>query len=279
MDTRNLPEPADPHKATIEGSNSLADLAALIQHEHQAVSHALKRGLEHAIAAGKLLIEAKERLRHGQWLSWLKEHCQIPERSAQRYMALARYAPAKSGNVADLTLELPPPSAEPDCDDLWELAQRRLDAPFSEADFPSEDEGFHDFHGWVRTKLMHQADMPAIAAWCFDVAEVTEDSRPALRLCPWDDLWEAVKVLAPIVSDKAERQHTLKFDFGNMRSMHGAIAVVTCDAMWLLGNVLNEIDARKYISDEDYEREWQETHAQVMARLEEKRAALPEAAE
>jgi hypothetical protein len=90
---------------SIDGSNSLADLAARIKAEHDAVGHALKRGLEHAIAAGRLLIEAKEQLAHGQWLPWLRDHCQVSERMAQRYMLLARHAPeleAKSDTVSDL---------------------------------------------------------------------------------------------------------------------------------------------------------------------------------
>src|SRR5262245_41395033 len=92
----------------ITTSNSLADLAARIRQEHEAVAHAVKRGLEHAVAAGNLLLEAKAQLPHGQWLPWLKEHCQIPERSAQRYMELSRHAPIKSDNLADLTIEVLP---------------------------------------------------------------------------------------------------------------------------------------------------------------------------
>jgi hypothetical protein len=70
----------------VEGSNRLPELAARIKAEHEACTAALKRGIEHAVAAGKLLIEAKAQLPHGQWLPWLREHCQIPERSARRYM-------------------------------------------------------------------------------------------------------------------------------------------------------------------------------------------------
>lgn len=47
-------------------SNSLADLAARIQQEHKAAVSAVKRGCEHAIAAGKLLIEAKGLVEHGR---------------------------------------------------------------------------------------------------------------------------------------------------------------------------------------------------------------------
>src|SRR5262249_37659463 len=69
---------------------SLADLAARIRAEHEACASALKRGLDHAITAGRLLIEAKGKHAHGGWLPWLHEHCQVPERTAQAYMRCAR---------------------------------------------------------------------------------------------------------------------------------------------------------------------------------------------
>ena len=91
----------------IEGSNSLADLAARIVAEHQAVSTALKDSVQHAITAGALLLEAKEQLKHGQWLPWLRDHCTISERTAQLYMRCAKNREAIEANtqcVADLTL-------------------------------------------------------------------------------------------------------------------------------------------------------------------------------
>jgi hypothetical protein len=74
----------------IEQSNSLADLAGRIKAEHEAVSIALKDSVRHAIEAGTLLIEAKEQLKHGQWLPWLRDHCTISERTAQLYMRCAK---------------------------------------------------------------------------------------------------------------------------------------------------------------------------------------------
>jgi hypothetical protein len=89
-------------------SNSLADLAARIRAEHEATSTALKSSVEHAMKAGDLLIEAKAQLKHGQWLSWLAEHCAMSERSAQLYMPIAKNRAAIEDNirngVADLTL-------------------------------------------------------------------------------------------------------------------------------------------------------------------------------
>src|SRR5262249_38818802 len=152
----------------------------------------------------KLLLEARDLLGHGQWLPWLKEHCRIPERTARRYIEIARYTPDEIGQLADLTLELPPAPAEPDWDDSNSIsawANRRLDEPFCPADFWDEDEDDKSLGlklEWIATKLKHQADIPVIADWCFSVADVMENGRPPLVLCPWDDLVETAKALAPI---------------------------------------------------------------------------------
>lgn len=95
-------------KPDLAASNSLADLAARIRAEHEATAVALKRSVEHAMAAGDLLIEAKKLLKHGQWLPWLDEHCVMSERTAQLYMRCARNREAieaKSATaIADLNL-------------------------------------------------------------------------------------------------------------------------------------------------------------------------------
>src|SRR5271163_3492730 len=98
-----LMEAADP-----QFSNSLVDLAARIKTEHTAVSSALKESLRHAIAAGELLLEAKDQVPHGQWLPWLQKHCSIFERTAQLYMRVAKNRAEIENqirnDVADLTL-------------------------------------------------------------------------------------------------------------------------------------------------------------------------------
>lgn len=95
--------------ADLQHSNSLADLAARIRAFHLATSDNLRRSVESGIAAGELLIEAKGQLQHGQWLPWLRENCDISERTAQLYMRLAKHrkeieATAKSATAAYLTL-------------------------------------------------------------------------------------------------------------------------------------------------------------------------------
>jgi Protein of unknown function (DUF3102) len=84
--------------------NSLIGLAARIRAEHKAASKALKASVVHAIKAGELLLEAKRTVAHGEWLGWLQANCEIPERTAQAYMRLARLPIEKRNAVADLPL-------------------------------------------------------------------------------------------------------------------------------------------------------------------------------
>jgi hypothetical protein len=82
-------------------------LAARIKAEHEAIKASLRESVQHAFAAGELLIEAKKQLKHGQWLPWLRDHCTISERTAQLYMrcAKSRAEIEKSAmGVTDLTL-------------------------------------------------------------------------------------------------------------------------------------------------------------------------------
>ena len=70
------------------------DLQALgakgVAWKHTAVADKLKDSLRHAITAGELLIVAKAQVPHGQWLSWLREHCAVSERTEQFYMRVAK---------------------------------------------------------------------------------------------------------------------------------------------------------------------------------------------
>jgi hypothetical protein len=79
------------HKRQSAGSNRLPVIASSINDHLAAADAATRRGLEHAIAAGHLLIEAKELVEHGNWLPWLKANCRIGTRQAQTWMRLARH--------------------------------------------------------------------------------------------------------------------------------------------------------------------------------------------
>ena len=94
----------------LTASNSLTDLAARIRTEHRAASDKMSEALLHAMTAGELLIEAKDQLKHGQWLPWLRDHCSISTRTAQLYMRVgasrAEIEAAKAQSVAHLDLTL-----------------------------------------------------------------------------------------------------------------------------------------------------------------------------
>jgi hypothetical protein len=80
--------------------------------------------INHAIAAGELLLEAKRQVKHGEWLPWLAENCDIAERTAQAYMRLARTPLEKRNAVADLPLR----------DALASLASPSAPAPDEDGD-------------------------------------------------------------------------------------------------------------------------------------------------
>jgi hypothetical protein len=83
------------------------ELADRINAEHEEVKKAFRHGAEHAIEAGRLLVQAKATVRHGQWMEWVAENCLFSERTAQLYMRLAQEWPlveSKTQRIADLTL-------------------------------------------------------------------------------------------------------------------------------------------------------------------------------
>jgi hypothetical protein len=86
---------------------SLAVLAGRVAEAHQRCRAAFRNGLEHALEAGRHLLDARSQVPHGHWLQWLEEHCGISERLAQKSMRVARELPkldpANTPRVADLS--------------------------------------------------------------------------------------------------------------------------------------------------------------------------------
>jgi hypothetical protein len=65
---------------------------------------ALRRETKNVIEIGKLLIESREHLEHGEWQPWLAENFDLSLRTAQNYFAAAEYVArvkSKSATVAD----------------------------------------------------------------------------------------------------------------------------------------------------------------------------------
>jgi hypothetical protein len=84
----------------------LSALAGRINAAHARAESALRSGLGHARAAGALLLEAQDLCQQQQrpWLAWLRANVAFGERTAQRYMRLAReWDSLQCDTVTDLT--------------------------------------------------------------------------------------------------------------------------------------------------------------------------------
>ena len=79
----------------------LTTLAAEINHHHRQAESAMRSGLEHALAAGKLLIQAKAQCAHGDWGPWLAANFEGSARTARAYVQLARRWPEVESKMAD----------------------------------------------------------------------------------------------------------------------------------------------------------------------------------
>lgn len=84
-------------------------LAERIRAEHRACKTANSAVLEHALAAGELLVRAKDGIPHGSWRAWVEGSCGFSLRTAQVYMHLARrrdeVEEAKAQSAAPLSIE------------------------------------------------------------------------------------------------------------------------------------------------------------------------------
>jgi Protein of unknown function (DUF3102) len=84
---------------------SLETMAIGIKGHRESAERCFGQGVEHAIGAGGLLIEAKKKIGHGEWLPWLENNCELARRTAQAYMQLARLPAEKRKAVAHLPVE------------------------------------------------------------------------------------------------------------------------------------------------------------------------------
>ena len=87
-----------------QGVVSLTGLAQRINDAHAACEASARTTVENAITCGQALIEAKSKIEHGGWLTWLEENCpRVSTRSSQGYMRLARNAAALESNTQGLS--------------------------------------------------------------------------------------------------------------------------------------------------------------------------------
>ena len=87
---------------------SLADIAVKINAETNAAETHARSAMQHALAAGSLLVQAKALVAHGDWQRWVEANCTIAIRTASAYMRLATRIEAlpdpERQRVADLAV-------------------------------------------------------------------------------------------------------------------------------------------------------------------------------
>ncbi len=122
----------------MSGIERLNTLATRINEEHRRCEAAFRSGVEHALKAGELLIEAKDRVPPDSWGAWLADNFEGSARTAQAYMRVARprkqFEDPKTQRVADLSLreaikELSTPRPKSLDEDAPESDRAALDAP------------------------------------------------------------------------------------------------------------------------------------------------------
>jgi hypothetical protein len=266
---------------TPDRSNSLSDLAARIRSEHEAALLNMRRGLEHAIAAGNLLIEAKAQLKHGQWLPWLEEVCPaLPERTATHYMRLARHAPeleSKSATVADLTVRgalelLAPPKRASDFphwrdwaesfDDLNEWAKATSREPFTDYDADQERADWLNQSMW---KLATVAGAPAEAIMLLQLGD--EHDLPTVHALHPGHINELTAAIAPY----AKGEKAVEIDAKNLIDVALSIKVT---AQCFVGLMFREFEERQGLSPEEVDDRAQRLMAELTASIDAAREAI-----
>lgn len=205
--------PLHPEFPILATDRPLEALALAINEEHALAEQYATMAIHRAHRAGDLMLAAKQRVAHGQWLPWLKANCPtIKDRTARAYMQLARNwatLESKTATVADLTinealklLAEPRPEPEPElgfepepltAEEQAELKRHEKIILHSADDMESEISRIIDAlhgakHGWC-------APHPGFfEAWCSVKLGLPDDLRemlldPARRWHPrfWDD--------------------------------------------------------------------------------------------
>lgn len=113
---------------TSKHAHHLETLASWINEEHRRCEDALRSGLQHALAAGDLLVEAKAGCPHGSWRGWVAENFAGSLRTAQAYM-----------RVADRREEVEAANAQGSASLSLAGALKVLASPKDGADLPDEE--------------------------------------------------------------------------------------------------------------------------------------------
>jgi hypothetical protein len=110
------------------------NLAADINRHHEVASSKAKEAVNHAIEAGKLLLEAKAALPHGEWLGWLEANIRVTPRRCQQYIRYAQGKPMPLRAALSVIEDAPHDATTPPAN-TKSVSHLKADAP---RNFPGE---------------------------------------------------------------------------------------------------------------------------------------------
>ncbi len=249
----------DDSKSVVPANETALDtLAQDIRNEHGSVHAAAETATRHAIRCGELLVRAKEGLAHGQWLPWLKQGCELSERTAQAYMRLARKhgeldnenaqrvaglpvreaMKAIADERADVPLAKPIGDTLPTNDtEIWAWADKQVKAPFNKFNIENP--------GCILGKMVDQLDMDERVAAAIGMHT---DTLPMLCHLSLNELSHGIERLKPVAMGDTSG---LDIDYpGLSKESHNALSILIITAERACGMVLNEIHDRDH--DPDY---------------------------
>lgn len=169
-----------------EGHNRLAAIAADVRSLHIGIRRNAEQIASDVIKAGKLLVEAKQSLAHGQWETWLREHVAISPRTARRYMRIAS-AESEIGHVADLGLAAAA-TERLRIKRIQRLARKgwaHIVKAGRQLGAIQDELGEDRFHDWARTNLDWLDGREAF--FLIEVARVTDAGGDVAELLARDD--------------------------------------------------------------------------------------------
>lgn len=235
------------------------------------VGGAVKRGIEHAMAAGELLIEAKKQLdQHGKWMPWVTEHCAMSGRTARLYMRVAReraVIEAQNGNAANLSLrdaialiapavERPDPAVDPLA---W--AEMQIEQPFTDWDFAEPTDW-----NWLQTKFTYCAGLPHAVR--FALGTTRGYGLSTMAMCSGDEIMEALLMVTPYAKQK------VGFNLDISTAALNAHCCITVLAQMTYVILFDEIKYREKRSDDRLDKKADENSTKLREAIEAKRVAL-----
>ena len=95
------PNDCNPNVAPVSEADWLPRLATDINREHELAEESARSAVEHAYRAGNFLIQAKHRVKHGEWEQWVSANLKPAASTVRAYMRVAGKLPRLPAQQAD----------------------------------------------------------------------------------------------------------------------------------------------------------------------------------